>query len=37
MTCIPEAWPEWQYIAISTLLILAFALLIYWRELRKKA
>ncbi len=37
MTCIPEVWPEWQYIAISTLLILAFALLIYWRELRKKA
>ncbi|MCR5851451.1 MAG: lipopolysaccharide biosynthesis protein [Bacteroidaceae bacterium] len=34
MTCIPSDWPIWLYIGISTLLILAFAGLIYWRELR---
>ena len=37
MTQIPAEWPMWQYLGISSLLILAFALLIYWRELRKKA
>ena len=36
MTLIPTEWPMWQYLAISTPLILAFAALIYWRELRKK-
>ena len=37
MTRIPEAWPVWQYLTISSALILAFAALIYWQELRKKA
>ena len=36
MTLIPTEWPMWQYLAISTPLILAYAALIYWRELRKK-
>ena len=36
MTLIPTEWPMWQYLAISTPLILTFAALIYWRELRKK-
>ena len=36
MTRIPEAWPMWQSLALSTLLILAFAAIIYWQELRKK-
>ena len=36
MTRIPSEWPEWQFIGISTLLILAFAALIYWREFRKR-
>jgi O-antigen/teichoic acid export membrane protein len=35
MTCIPTDWPLWQYLAISTLLILAFAAIIFWKELRK--
>ena len=35
MTRIPEAWPTWQYLAISTAFILAFAGIIYWKELRK--
>ena len=36
MTQIPAEWPMWQYLGISSLLILVFALLIYWRELRRK-
>ena len=36
ITLIPTEWPMWQYLTISTPLILAYAALIYWRELRKK-
>ena len=35
MTLIPADWPIWQYIAISTVLILAFTGLVYWKELKK--
>jgi O-antigen/teichoic acid export membrane protein len=35
MTLIPTDWQVWQYLAVSTPLILAFAALIYWRELKK--
>ena len=35
MTLVPEAWPVWIYIAVSTVLCLTFAAIIYWRELRK--
>ena len=35
MTLVPEAWPVWSYIAVSTVLCLTFAAIIYWRELRK--
>ena len=35
MTLMPEAWPTWLYIALSTLLILVYAVIIYKRELRK--
>jgi len=36
MTCIPAGWSEWLHLCISTPLILAFAALIYWQELRGK-
>jgi len=36
ITRIPTEWPIWLYLCISTLPILAFAGLIYWRELRKR-
>ena len=36
MTRIPSEWPAWQYICLSTPLILIFSALIYWRELRKR-
>ena len=36
MTCIPTEWPMFWYLAISTVLILIFAAIIYWRELRKQ-
>ena len=36
MTLVPKEWSVWQHLAISTLLILAFAAIIYWRELRKR-
>lgn len=36
MTLVPSEWPMWQYLAISTLLILAFAAIIYCKELRRK-
>ena len=36
MTFVPSEWPMWQYLAISTLLILAFAAIIYCKELRRK-
>lgn len=36
MTLVPSKWPMWQYLAISTLLILAFAAIIYCKELRRK-
>ena len=32
MTRIPDAWPAWQHIAISTVLIIAFCGIIYKRE-----
>lgn len=35
MTLVPSEWPEWQYVALSTVLILVFAALIYKKELRK--
>ena len=35
MTLVPTEWPVWQYLGISTLLILIFAGLIYQRELKK--
>ena len=37
MTLVPSEWPEWQYVGISSPLILAFAGLIYWRELKAPA
>ena len=36
MTCIPAGWPVWQRLAAGTLLILAFAALIFLREFRGK-
>ena len=36
MTLVPSEWSMWQYLAISTLLILAFAAIIYCKELRRK-
>ena len=36
MTLVPSEWPMWQHLAISTLLILAFAAIIYCKELRRK-
>ena len=36
MTLVPSEWPEWQFIGISTFLILIFAALIYWRELKRR-
>jgi hypothetical protein len=36
MTVIPKGWPEWLYVALSTLLILVYAAIIYKKELRKK-
>lgn len=36
MTLVPSEWPMWQYLAFSTLLILAFAAIIYGKELRRK-
>lgn len=36
MTLVPSEWPMWQYLAICTLLILAFAAIIYCKELRRK-
>jgi len=35
MTLIPTDWSVWQHLAVSTLLILTFAALIFWKELRK--
>jgi len=35
MTLLPAEWPTWQHIGISTVLILAFAAIIFWKELRK--
>ena len=35
MTLIPTDWQIWQHLAVSTPLILAFAVLIYWRELKR--
>ena len=36
MTLVPPEWPMWQHLAVSTLLILAFAAIIYCKELRRK-
>ena len=36
MVLVPKEWSMWIYIAISTVLCLAFAAIIYWKELRKK-
>ena len=36
MTLVPSEWPMWQHLAISTLLILAFAAIIYCKDLRRK-
>ena len=36
MTLVPSEWSMWQYLAISTLLILAFAAIIFCKELRRK-
>ena len=36
MALVPKEWPEWIYLAISTVLCLTFAGIIYWKELRKK-
>ena len=36
MTCVPTEWHVAWHLCVSTLLILAFAVLIYWRELRKR-
>ena len=36
MTLVPSEWAMWQHLAISTLLILAFAAIIYCKELRRK-
>ena len=35
ITLIPSEWPAWQYVGISSVLILAYAALIYKKELRK--
>ena len=35
MILVPKEWPVWIYLGISTVLCLAFAALIFWRELRK--
>ena len=32
MTLIPADWPEWQYVGLSTLLILVYAAVIYMKE-----
>lgn len=37
MTLVPSEWPMWQHLAVSTLLILTFAAIIYCKELRRKA
>ena len=34
MTLVPETWPEWQYVGLSTVLILVYAAIIYKKELR---
>lgn len=36
MTLVPSEWPMWQHLAVSTLLILTFAAIIYCKELRRK-
>jgi O-antigen/teichoic acid export membrane protein len=36
MAMVPKEWPEWIYLAISTVLCLTFAGIIYWKELRRK-
>lgn len=36
MTLVPSEWPMWQHLAVSTLLIFAFAAIIYCKELRRK-
>lgn len=36
MTLVPSEWSMWQHLAVSTLLILAFAAIIYCKELRRK-
>ena len=35
MTLVPKTWPEWQYVGLSTVLILVYAAIIYKKELRK--
>jgi len=37
MTCIPEAWPVWQHLCLSSLLILAYVAIIYFDLIRRKA
>ena len=32
MTLVPETWPEWQYVGLSTVLILVYAAVIYMKE-----
>ena len=34
MTLVPKTWPEWQYVGLSTVLILVYAAIIYKKELR---
>ena len=36
MAMVPKEWPEWNYLAISTVLCLTFAGIIYWKELKRK-
>ena len=36
MVLVPKEWSMWIYLAISTVLCLAFAGIIYWKELRRK-
>ena len=36
MVLVPKEWSMWIYLAISTVLCLAFAGIIYWKELRKR-
>ena len=36
MTLVPKEWPNWLYLAISTVLILIYAGIIYKKELRRR-